>query len=135
MESSLLSSDQFVSFSSTLPFSLLVQLLFQLPISLHPTSSPSGQPWSAVVPTCLHSRQICVMNAAAASPFAPSASSLVSPAPPLSPPLSPATCPCGTLRWRKEWESVGGGRRVVRDLLLVLVIHIKVDKQEKFVLC
>ena len=27
------------------------------------------------------------------------------------------------------------GRRVVRGLLLVLVIHIKVDKQEKFVLC
>ena len=128
MESSPLSFDQFVSFSSTLPF-------FQLPVSLSPTSSHSPQPWSAVVSTCLPSPQICVMNAAAASPSAPSASPLVSQAPPLSPPSSPPTCPHDILRWRKEWESVGGGRRVVRDLLLVLVFHIKVDKQEKFVLC
>ena len=26
---------------------------------------------------------------------------------------------------------MGGGKRVARDLLLVLVIHIKVDKHEK----
>ena len=135
MESSPLSSDPFVSFSSTLPFSLLVQLLFQLPVSLSPSSSPSGQLWSAVVSTSLHSRQICVMNAAAASQFDPSASTQVSQAPPLSPLSSPAICLHGILWWKKEWESVGGGRRVVRDLLLVLVIHIKVDKQEKFVLC